>query len=170
RYVEPTTAAAILARLPPFVTTVGLVVDQEVEPILRICPVDVVQFHGQESPDMVRRCARRAIKAFRVRSSSDLDRLAPYVGTAAFLLDAYVPGQAGGTGQQFPWDLARPAREAGTPIIVAGGLTPENVAECIKTTAPYGVDVSTGVEAAPGVKDPQRVQAFVAAVRRAAYG
>ncbi|HEU4751797.1 MAG TPA: phosphoribosylanthranilate isomerase [Armatimonadota bacterium] len=167
RRVNPEQAAVILRELPPFVTTVGLVVDQDPRPILDICPLDVVQFHGSEPPDAITRIGRRAYKAFRVREPADLQPLTAYGAASAFLLDAYVPGVPGGTGQQFPWELAAQAARFGKPVIVAGGLTPENVSLCIETTRPYAVDVSSGVEAAPGKKDPALVRAFIAAARAA---
>jgi phosphoribosylanthranilate isomerase len=167
RQVTPEAASLIVRELPPFITTVGLVVDQDPRPLLDRCPVDVVQFHGSEAPEVVAAAGRRAVKAFRVREAADLENLPRYESVAAFLLDAYVPGVAGGTGQRFPWSLACEAKRFGKPVIVAGGLTPENVALCVETTQPYGVDVSSGVEASPGKKDPGKVRAFVAAARQA---
>jgi phosphoribosylanthranilate isomerase len=167
RQVTPQHAAAIIRELPPFVTTVGLVVDQDPRPILAECPVDVVQFHGSEPPEAVAAVARRAYKAFRVREEEDLRALGDYPTVSAFLLDAYVPDVPGGTGRSFPWDLAVLARRFGKPVIVAGGLTPENVALCVETTQPYGVDVSTGVEASPGKKDRTKVRDFIAAAKAA---
>ena len=169
RQVTPEQAARIIAELPPFVTTVGLVVDQAPGPILAACPVDVVQFHGSETPEQVAAVRQRAYKAFRLRSEPDLEALGPYVASA-YLLDAYVPGTAGGTGQSFPWELAVKAKRFGRPVIVAGGLTPENVGLCIRTTEPYGVDVSSGVEAAPGKKDREKIRAFIRAAREAETG
>jgi len=167
RQVTAEQAAAIIRELPPFITTVGLVVDQDPRPILEACPVDVVQFHGAESPERVRALGRRALKAFRVRETADLEPLAEYGSASAFLLDAYVPGVAGGTGHRFPWSLAVEAKRFGKPVIVAGGLTPDNVAHCVDTTNPAGVDVSTGVEAAPGKKDRAKLRDFIAAARAA---
>lgn len=167
RRVTPEEAARIVRRLPPFVTTVGLVVDQDPRPILEACPLDAIQFHGSETPEMVAALGSRAIKAFRVRERADLEGLAEYAGAAAFLLDAFVPGRPGGTGERFPWDLAVEAKRFGVPVIVAGGLSPENVALCVRTTRPYGVDVSSGVEFEPGRKDPERVRAFIAAAKTA---
>jgi phosphoribosylanthranilate isomerase len=167
RQVTPDQAAAIIRELPPFVTTVGLVVDQDPLPILERCPVDLIQFHGSESPETVARAGRRAVKAFRLREAGDLESLAAYEAVSAFLLDAYVPGVAGGTGHQFPWQLAVDARRFGKPIVVAGGLTPENVAQCIETTRPYAVDVSSGVEAERGRKDPEKLRTFIAGARAA---
>jgi phosphoribosylanthranilate isomerase len=167
RQVTPGQAAAIIRELPPFITTVGLVVNQDPQPILEACRVDVIQFHGSETPEEVAHAGCRALKALRVRDAADLDALAEYHAASAFLLDAYVPGVAGGTGRQFPWQLAAEAQRFGKPVIVAGGLTPENVALCIRTTRPYGVDVSSGVEAEPGRKDPGKVRTFIEAARAA---
>lgn len=167
RQVTPRQAREIIRELPPFVTTVGLVVNQDPRPILEACPLDVIQFHGDETPEEVARLPRRCFRAFRVRSEADLDRL-PEFRCSAYLLDAYVPGVAGGSGHRFPWELAERAKRFGTPVIVAGGLTPENVAQCVAQTRPYGVDVSSGVEASPGKKDPGRVREFIARARAAA--
>jgi len=167
RQVTPETAAAILRELPPFVTTVGLVVDQDPRPVLSVCPVDVVQFHGSETPAQVAALARRCYKAVRVRDAADLEALPEYGSVSAYLLDAFVPGVAGGTGRRFPWALAAAAKRYGKPVIVAGGLTPENVALCVETTSPYGVDVSSGVETEPGKKDAAKVRDFIAAARSA---
>jgi phosphoribosylanthranilate isomerase len=168
RQVTSEQAAAIIRELPPFVTTVGLVVDQDPRPILGVCPVDVVQFHGSETPETCAAAGRRCYKAFRLRDVADLDALPRYGVVSAFLLDAYVPGVPGGTGHRFPWQLAVEAQQFGKPVIVAGGLTPGNVAQCVEQTRPYGVDVSTGVEAAPGKKDPVKVRDFIAAAQGAA--
>jgi phosphoribosylanthranilate isomerase len=168
RQVRTTQAAAILAELPPFITTVGLVVDQDPFPILEACPrLDVIQFHGVESSEEVGACPRRSIKAFRLKDRSDLAALSDYTAASALLLDAYVPGIAGGTGTRFPWDLAIQAQTAGRRIIVAGGLTPENVAGCVRTVKPYGVDVSSGVESEPGRKSHEKVVHFIAAAKSA---
>src|SRR4051812_25679703 len=123
RRVTPEAAAAIARELPPFVTLVGLVVDQDPRPILEACPLDAVQFQGAELPEAVAPFGRRAIKAFRVREPKDLEPLPRYLSAGAFHLDAYVPGVAGGTGHSFPWALAEQAKAAGRPVIVAGGLT-----------------------------------------------
>lgn len=176
RRVSPETAAAIVRTLPPFVSTVGVLVDQDPRPILAVCPLDVIQFHGHETPETVAAVTGvRRIKAFRVRTTADLDALAGYHGVVdGLLLDAYSEHAAGGTGRTFPWALAREAvarglaagadgRGVGPPLILAGGLTPENVAAAIRETAPYAVDVSSGVEAAPGRKDAAKVAAFIMA-------
>jgi phosphoribosylanthranilate isomerase len=166
RQVTPAQAGAIIAALPPFVTTVGVVVDQDVTAILRECPLDAVQFHGQEPPEALAAVPGvRRIRALRLRSVEELAGLAQYAGVAhAFLLDSYVEGRAGGTGAPFAWELAAGA-DLPRPLILAGGLTPENVAAAIRQVRPYAVDVSSGVEAAPGRKDAARLRAFLDAVR-----
>jgi phosphoribosylanthranilate isomerase len=166
RRITPEAAAGIIRELPPFVQSVGLVVNADPRPILEVCPLDLIQFHGEEPPEAVASAPCRAIKAFRVRRKDDLSALDRYPNVAAFLLDAYVPGLAGGTGHRFPWELATIARSrTPRPIIVAGGLTPENVAECVRATTPYAVDVSSGVEQEPGRKDPERLRAFIREAR-----
>jgi phosphoribosylanthranilate isomerase len=167
RRVTPEEAAEIVGGLPPFVTTVGVVVDQDVEAIRRVCPLDMIQFHGAEAPEVLRATnGVRRVKAFRIRDGEDLRALDTYLGvTKAFLLDAYVPGIAGGTGQCFNWELARRAKSLGVPIILAGGLSPENVGDAIRAARPYAVDVSSGVEACPGRKDLAKMMAFLTAVR-----
>jgi len=178
RRVTPEAAATIVRALPPFVTTVGVLVDQDPRPILEVCPLDVIQFHGQETPEAMAAVAGvRRVKAFRVRSAADLERLARYHEVAdALLLDAYAEHALGGTGQTFPWTLAREAADRGLvaatdgrgagapPLILAGGLTPENVAGAVVQVSPYAVDVSTGVEAAPGKKDPGKMVRFIRTV------
>jgi phosphoribosylanthranilate isomerase len=165
RQVAPEQAAEIIDGLPPFVQTVGVVVDQDVEEILSRCSLDAVQFHGTEPPETLASAPPvRRIKAFRVADTGDLESMADYACVAdAFLLDARVEGLAGGTGHTFPWHLAREARRYGRPIILAGGLTPENVRRAIEIGGPDAVDVSSLVEVSPGRKDPLRVRQFVAA-------
>jgi phosphoribosylanthranilate isomerase len=165
RQVAPEAVAAIVAGLPPFVQTVGVFVDQDVAAVLDRCPLDAVQFHGDEPPDALARLKGvRRIKAFRIATEADLAPLGRYREVAeAFLLDAQVAGIAGGTGQTFPWHLAREARRFGRPIILAGGLTPENVAAAIAEGGPDAVDVSSQIEMSPGRKDPVRVRRFIAA-------
>lgn len=169
RYIVPPMAAEIIHQLPPFVARVGLFVDAPAETVQQIataCHLDTLQFHGAETPDYCRALALPTYKAFRVRDRSILQQLPAY-DTSAWLLDAYVAGQPGGTGERFDWSLAAEAKSLGKPIILAGGLTPENVAEAIRQTQPYAVDVSSGVESAPGQKDPGKIAAFMAAVTQA---
>jgi phosphoribosylanthranilate isomerase len=180
RRLTPEQAVAIVRALPPFVTTVGVLVDQDPATVLEACPLDAIQFHGAEPPEVLARVTGvRRIKAFRIRDAADLEALRRYHGVAdAFLLDAYVPGTMGGTGVTFPWELACEAVARGLvasrttlgcgapPLILAGGLTPENVAEALRVTGACAVDVSSGVEAAPGRKDGARMRCFVASAKR----
>ena len=168
RSVEPEAAKAIIAQLPPLVTTVGVFVDEDaatVKELAAAAGLDWLQMHGKETPEYCRSLERRVIKAFRIRGENSLTGLAAYQGVVqALLLDTYKKGQVGGTGETFNWDLAREARKYG-PIILAGGLTPENVAQAIATAQPQAVDVASGVEAAPGKKDPLKLTEFIKAVR-----
>jgi phosphoribosylanthranilate isomerase len=166
--VEPEAARAIIGQLSPFVLTVGVFVDAESAAVRDLAAgvgLDWIQLHGSEPPDYCRALERRVIKAFRVQDESSLSELAKYRGAVqAFLLDTYKPGQVGGTGETFNWDLARQARQYG-PIILAGGLNPNNVAQAIRTARPQAVDVASGVEASMGKKDPKKLRAFFDAVK-----
>jgi len=169
RFISPEQAAAVIRHLPPFVQTVGLFVNEEpdtVNSIAERCGLDLVQLHGEETPDYCGAIRRRVIKAFRVKDASSLDDL-PNYRVAAPLLDAWSPAAHGGTGTTFNWEIAARAA-ASRSIILAGGLTPENVAGAIAAVRPYAVDVSSGVESGPGKKDAARVRAFVCAVRQCA--
>jgi phosphoribosylanthranilate isomerase len=170
RSVEPDAAKAIIAQLPPFVTTVGVFVDEDVAAVKELAAavgLDRLQLHGKETPEYCRSLGRRVIKVFRVRDENSLTELAAYQNVVqALLLDTYKKGQVGGTGETFNWDLALKAKKYG-PIILAGGLTPENVAQAIAAAQPQAVDVASGVEAAPGKKDPVKLKAFFAAIKGA---
>ncbi|TWC42896.1 phosphoribosylanthranilate isomerase [Pseudomonas sp. SJZ079] len=169
RAVSVQQARAIIAALPPFVTTVGLFVDasrDELSAILEVVPLDLLQFHGDESPADCDRFSRPYIKALRVRPGEDVAaRIEPYGNASGILLDTYVRGVPGGTGQAFDWALV--PQGLNTPIILAGGLTSENVRSAIEQVRPYAVDVSGGVEASKGIKDAEKVRAFVRAVKGA---
>lgn len=146
------------------VSFVGVFVDEEpdrVREAIQICDLDYAQLHGEEPPAYVVALGRRAIKALRVRSAADVERLGDYQA-AAYLLDAYHPTKPGGTGQAWDWGLAATAKRYG-PIILAGGLTPDNVAQAVRQVRPWAVDVSSGVESAPGRKDIVKMRQFVAA-------
>ena len=141
--------------------TEELIAEAQVE-----CGLDALQFHGQESPAFCEQFANhKIIKSFRIQDAESLRDLPAYQ-TAAWLLDSHVPGQLGGTGTRFNWDLACEARKLGRPIILAGGLTARNVAEALRKVQPYAVDVSTGVESAPGKKDPGKLREFITAARK----
>lgn len=163
RYVSPETAAGIIAQLPPFVTTVALFVDEpeaEISRILSLTGCDLIQFHGDESPGFCAQFNRPWIKALRVKDAESLSaELNAYRNARALLLDSYRPGVPGGTGETFNWELIpdNPPR----PIILAGGLTPENITTAVQQLQPYGVDVSGGVEAQKGIKDPAKIHAFI---------
>jgi phosphoribosylanthranilate isomerase len=162
RYVFPEQAALIIKALPPFVQAVGLFVNAEVDFVNAVagqCRLDLVQLHGDEPPEYCDRIARRVIKAFRVKNISSLDPVRNY-RVAGILLDAYSPKTYGGTGLTFNWEMAQSAKTYG-PVILAGGLAPDNVRQAVERVNPYGVDVSGGVEAAPGRKDPEKVKEFI---------
>ncbi|SFP44688.1 phosphoribosylanthranilate isomerase [Pseudomonas borbori] len=169
RAVTVPQAQAILAALPPFVTTVGLFVDcarSELNAILDVLPLDLLQFHGDESPAACEGFRRPYIKALRVKPGDDIAaRIGLYGSAAGVLLDTFVPGVPGGTGEAFDWSLV--PQDLSVPIILAGGLTPENVRAAIEQVRPYAVDVSGGVEASKGLKDSDKIHAFVHAVRGA---
>jgi phosphoribosylanthranilate isomerase len=131
---------------------------------IRECRLNLLQFHGNESPEDCVKFGVMSMKAFRVRDAASLEGVTEYP-TDAWLLDAFAADRAGGTGATFNWELAREAQRHGRPIFLAGGLTPENVAEAIRKVQPFGVDVSSGVEAAPGRKDYAKVRAFIAAAK-----
>lgn len=170
RCVDLERARAIAQAVPPFVTVVGLFVDaapERVREVLNWVGLDLLQFHGTESPEQCRQYARRYIKAIRMRPEVDLlGEARRYADAAGILLDSFVPGVSGGSGRTFDW--TRVPRDFGRPLILAGGLAPHNVAEAIRRVRPYAVDVSSGVERSPGVKDPDKIAAFLEAVRDAA--
>jgi phosphoribosylanthranilate isomerase len=169
RAVSVQQARTIIAALPPFVTTVGLFVDasrQELEEILAAVPLDLLQFHGDESPAFCEALQRPYIKALRVKPGDDLAaQVAAYGQASGVLLDTYVPGIPGGTGEAFDWSLV--PQGLNKPIILAGGLVAENVAAAIRQVRPYAVDVSGGVEAGKGIKDAEKIRAFMRAVKTA---
>lgn len=167
RHITLEAAQTIERRLPPFVIRTGVFVDAEPEEVfsaMHLCGLNVLQFHGRETPEYCRQFGMMTMKAFRIRDAASLLEIPKYQ-TDAYLLDSYVAGKEGGTGETFNWELAVEAGEFGKPIFLAGGLTPDNVAGAVKTVKPFGVDVSSGVESAPGKKDPKKMRAFVAAVR-----
>jgi phosphoribosylanthranilate isomerase len=171
RRVDAPVARAIARALPPAVLRVGVFVDAEREELARTADeaeLDLLQLHGEEPPERFCGLPRRAWKALRVGpgfAPAEADR---YAGRAAGLvLDARVEGAPGGTGHAFDWSLARGVRDRCGFLVLAGGLTPETVAEAIRAVRPHGVDVSSGVESAPGRKDPAKVRAFVEAARSA---
>jgi phosphoribosylanthranilate isomerase len=162
RYILPPEAAEIIRGMPPFVASVGVFVDcpyEEIESVVAECGLTAVQLHGGEEPDFCARFRVKVIKAFRVRDEQLPPEIARY-RTDAILLDAFREGVPGGTGKTFSWEVAREARRHGR-IILAGGLNSENVGQAIETVRPYAVDVSSGVEMAPGKKDPRLLTEFL---------
>jgi len=170
RCIDPERAREIVQSLPPFVDAVGVFVDQDaakVNEIAHYCGLSKVQLHGAESPAYCAKIACRVMKAFRVRESLAQEDLAPYAEVvSAFLFDTFHEKAAGGTGQTFAWGLLEklsPPR----PVVLAGGLTPENVGEAIRQAHPFAVDLNSGVEFAPGRKDIAKVRAAIAQVAAA---
>ena len=162
RYLKPAQAKLIIDQLPPFVTSVGVFANQAAEEIRRMmeeCGFDLVQLQGDESPEFCWRLGSRVVKAIRVKDHGSLKQMAEY-SVRAFVLDTYRENQLGGTGERFDWDLAVQARSFGR-IVLAGGLTPENVRDAIRKVQPYGVDVSTGVEKYLGKKDHSKIENFI---------
>ena len=170
RHISLKSAAEIASQLPPFVMRVGLFVNAPEELVTRAigeCSLSLLQFHGDEPSDFCTQFGVMSLKALRVRDAESLRQL-EHFHTDAFLLDAWSKTGLGGTGEIFNWDLAVEAKKIGKPIFLAGGLTPGNVADAVKKVEPFAVDVSSGVESAPGKKDAAKVRAFVAAVKSAA--
>ena len=169
RRITPLVAAEILSLVPETLLRVGVFVNEPLEH-LNDCVAKLglhfAQLHGEESPDSCIKVKCKVIKAFRISSERDLETLRRY-SVDAFLLDAFTPGKRGGSGETFEWSLAVKAKERGVPIILSGGLNPDNVAEAIEAVAPWGVDASSGVEISPGKKDHDKVRLFLENALRA---
>jgi len=156
------TVREIVLELPPFVDTVGVFVDETAEQINKIadyCNLDIIQLHGDESPTFCKKIRRKVIKAFRIKDMQSVKKLSSFQ-VSGFLLDTFSENLHGGTGEVFDWNLALPAKKFG-PVIMAGGLTPNNVQQAVRQIRPYGVDVCSGVESEPGIKDHKKVRAFL---------
>jgi phosphoribosylanthranilate isomerase len=166
RYVAPKDAATLTCAVPAFLTRVGLFVNENAETIKRIFEIarlNLIQYHGEESPEFCDSVGLPYIKAFRVQQDMDIrGAMDRYPNASGFLLDAYVKGQPGGTGERFDWGLI-PRSYA--PIILAGGLTPDNAKDAIEQVAPWALDVSGGIESKPGRKDPDKMARFMDACR-----
>jgi len=167
RFIELERVKDIIKDLPPFVTTVGVFVDEDADRISEIADaakLDIIQLHGSEPPEFCNVFKRKIIKAFKIqeqgaRGKGQENEIRRYT-VSAYLLDTYKEGVEGGTGETFNWEIAKEAKGFGR-IILAGGLTPQNVAEAVETVMPYGVDVISGVEQKPGKKDLQKVKNFI---------
>jgi phosphoribosylanthranilate isomerase len=173
RHCDPAEAARIAAAVRRRVHVCGVFVNQHLDEVTGLVDglgLTMVQLHGDEGPafcaEVARRTGAKVMKAAQVRTGADVRALEAF-HTDFHLLDAYVPGMRGGTGETFDWDLVR-ARRSKVPLVLSGGLRPENVAEAIAATQPFAVDTASGTEARPGVKDPDKVAAFVEAVHRTA--
>ncbi len=169
RAISIDAAAAIIRELPPFITKVGVFVDPTIELVkaaLAKSQLSAVQLHGNETPQFCQELRTSVIKAFRIEGPESLEPIRRYQ-TSAWLLDSFVAGKPGGTGAKFNWELAIRVKAWARPILLAGGLTPENVASAVKQAQPYGVDVSSGVESTPGKKDKAKMRDFIAAAKAA---
>ncbi|AWF80602.1 phosphoribosylanthranilate isomerase [Microbulbifer sp. JMSA004] len=168
RYIDLDMAAKVAAAVPPFVTLTGLFVDaaqSEVDAVLESVPLNLLQFHGDESARFCEQFRRPYIKALRMKDDLDVKAaMTEHPKARGFLLDAYRPGVPGGTGETFDWD--RVPQDSSRPIVLAGGLNPANVTAAVEAARPQGVDVSGGVERQPGRKDREKVFAFVSAAKR----
>jgi len=170
RWVEPAVARAIIAELPPFVLPIGVFVNEEAGIVRRLvdeCGFALAQLHGDETALYCQQLGRPALKALRLKDRGAFLALAEFQGRAGargFLIDAFSDQAYGGTGQTVDWTLAAEVARA-VPVLLAGGLTPFNVAEAVRLVRPYGVDVSSGVELSPGKKDSRKVSAFIEAAR-----
>jgi phosphoribosylanthranilate isomerase len=180
RWVSPEQARAVTDALPPYTTAVGVFVNSDAEDINRVAQrvgLSLVQLHGDEGPAIVAQLALPCVKAFAVRDAGWIDQVRAWMDgvtdrrkLAGILLDAHNPQMRGGTGQRFNWDLVADARAAGKlqgmpPLILSGGLSPEVVSDAIEIVQPWAVDVSTGVEESPGIKDVRKVEAFIRKTR-----
>jgi len=161
RQISQHEAKAIIKELPPFISTVGVFVNESLEYINEVthdCKLDIIQLHGNESPDFCAKINRRTIKAIRIFGIEDLKIIDKYKNVVSgILLDTYVVNTAGGTGQAFDWGLAHEAKKYGIPIIVAGGINPDNLVKAVKTASPYAIDLSSGVEKFHGKKDYEKL-------------
>lgn len=168
RKISPKLVAQIIGKLPAFTQPVGIFVNEEMKAVKRIaekCRLNLVQLHGEESPEYCRelqvQSARlKIIKAFRIRDKESLEGMEKY-SVDYYLLDSYVPGIEGGTGEVFNWDMAVEAKQVGKPVFLAGGLTPDNITQAIEKVNPYGVDVASGVERTPRRKDYDLMREFI---------
>jgi phosphoribosylanthranilate isomerase len=167
RHITLPQAVEISRSLSPFVQRVGVFVNPEEAQVMEAiaaCDLNLLQFHGDEPSDFCTQFGLMSVKALRVRDATSLAVLENYQ-TDAFLLDAYSKAGLGGTGEKFNWDLAIEAQKFRKPIFLAGGLTPENVADAVRKVRPFAVDVSSGVESSPGKKDAAKVRAFIQAAK-----
>jgi phosphoribosylanthranilate isomerase len=174
RQITPEKARNIISAIPPFVKTVGVFVDENsstIRQITRFCSLDLVQLHGDESPEACDELMPYTIKAFRIKDESSLSAIRQYQGRVrAILFDTYSEKKSGGTGKTFEWELAIRGKKEGMPIILSGGLNPYNVERAISFVNPYAVDVSSGVEECPAKKSPKLMNYFMDTMNRMNFG
>lgn len=169
RRVSPEAVRDMVRGLPPLVQTVGVFVNEDtarIDEIMSLCGLDLAQLHGDEPPDACEALMPRAIKAFRLKDASSLEAIETYRGKVrAVLLDSYLKGKRGGTGRTLDWDFAARVLHPGIPVILAGGLNPENVRRAVSVVRPFGIDVNSGVEVRPGKKSPALLESLMVIVR-----
>lgn len=174
RQIEPAIAADIIRRLPPFIKSTGVFVNEDIsviKDIIDYCGLDIIQLHGDEAPAMCESLMPRTIKAIRVKNDTDTSQLEAYIGKVrAFLLDTYSEKATGGTGKTFNWDKAIEINALGLPVILAGGLKPSNIEEAIRKVRPYGVDINSGIEKSPGKKDHELMKELFLNIGREKIG
>ncbi len=165
RYISPDIVEEISLFLPPFVLLVGVFVNHDkafIDAVVHRCKLDLIQLHGDESPEFCRNMRRRVIKAFKIQDIDDVDAIAPYQSSvSAVLLDTKVKGIEGGTGKVFDWGLALKAKEFDIPLILAGGINAGNLNKAAKLVNPYAVDLSSSVESCPGIKDYNKMKDII---------
>jgi len=167
RHIDAERAAYVARQLPPYVMTVGLFVNADADSVWAVLdeiPLDLLQFQGDEPPEFCNQFGRPYVRAVRMEKGTDLvEYSSRYSGAKALLLDAHVPGERGGTGRVFDWNVI--PREHPVPLILSGGLTAQNVGRAIREVRPWAVDVSSGVESSRGVKDPAKIVEFIRSVK-----
>jgi len=169
RYISPTDAAEIIRRLPPFVSRVGVFVDEDpyqVVGVARMAGIDTLQLHGSESPQYCESMPMPVVKAFSVKDDFDIKAISPYKTIAGVLLDTWDPERKGGSGRPFDWTVAVEACRKYDKLILSGGLSAVNIKNAIETVCPYAVDVNSGVEVGPGVKNLQKMREVVSIVKK----
>jgi phosphoribosylanthranilate isomerase len=174
RKIKPENARDIIRAIPPFIKTVGVFVNEDhsvIKKLVSFCGLDMVQLHGDESPDICQDLMPRSVKSFWLKDESSLQAISSYCGKVrAFLFDTYAENVKGGTGKTFDWNLAIKGKKPGIPIILAGGLNPSNIKEAISVVKPEAVDINSGVEKHPGKKDPIAMKELMEAIKGTLLG
>ncbi|MFC1559913.1 phosphoribosylanthranilate isomerase [Candidatus Margulisiibacteriota bacterium] len=168
RRISPLMARKIIQKLPKKIKKVGVFVDEnprKVNAIVKFCKLDLVQLHGDEPPEQLRKIRAKTIKAIRIKGKKDIDGAKKYKKAFAVLLDTYVKGLKGGTGKTFDWNIAKEIQKLGLKVFLSGGISPKNAKKAVLTVKPFAVDSSSGVERLPGKKDLKKVRALIKAVK-----